>query len=100
MKIRDVRTVYTGGGIFEYIVELDGGTWAMFDDEDLSSAFVPVVDTEPTDDDWHSEFFEEHDAGYLINDEAVEFMCKVLLRADLTDWERGERMMILYKGEE
>ena len=97
MTILDVKTIYTGGGIFEYIVQVDGDRWAMFDDEDLGRAFVPVVDREPTDDDWHSDFFEAHDAGYLLNEEATEFMREVLVASALNEWERGERIERLYE---
>ena len=97
MQILDVKTVYTGGGIFEYIVRLDGDRWAMFDDEDLGRSFVPVVDMEPTDDDWNSDFFDRYDAGYLVGDEATEFMREVLEASALNDWERGERILRLYE---
>ena len=100
MTIRDVKTIYTGGGIYEYIVELDGGKWGMFDDDDLGRGFLPIVDREPTEDDWHSEFFEEHDAGYLINEEATELMREVLEASALSDTEREERVSLLVKPEE
>ena len=94
LKIQDVKTIYTGGGIFQYIVALSDGTWAMFDDDDIGRGFVPVVDREPTEDDWRSEFFEEHDAGYLVDDEAEEFMCAVLWESTLTEDEVIARIML------
>lgn len=97
MQILDVKTVYTGGGIFEYIVQVDGDRWAMFDDEDLGREFVPVVDREPTDNDWNSDFFETHDAGYLVGEEATEFMREVLVASALNEWERGDRIERLYE---
>lgn len=97
MNIVDVKTIYTGGGIFEYIVALDDGTWGMFDDDDLGRGFLPIVDREPTDNDWHSEFFEEHDAGYLINEEATELMRQVLEASTLNEWERSDRLRALYE---
>lgn len=92
MVIEDVKTIYTGGGIYEYIVKLDGGRWAMFDDECLAGGFVPIVDREPTEDDWRSEFFEEHDAGCLLNDEARAFMVEVLQESTLYEFELERRL--------
>lgn len=92
MVIEDVKTIYTGGGIYEYIVKLDGDRWAMFDDECLAGGFVPIVDREPTEDDWRSEFFEEHDAGYLLNDEARAFMVEVLQESTLYEFELEKRL--------
>ena len=97
--IIDVKTIYTGGGIYEYIAETDQGTWMMFDDECLQEAFVPVVDREPTEDDWRSEFFEEHDAGYLVNGEAVEAMREVLQEAAFVDEADRERRLAILGGE-
>lgn len=93
MNIMDVKTIYTGGGIYEYIVLLDGGRWAMFDDDDLGRHFVPIVDQEPTEADWRTEFFERHDAGYLDGDDADAFMLDVLLESTLTPSELADRLL-------
>lgn len=92
MTIMDVKTIYTGSGIYEYIVLLENGRWAMFDDEDLGRQFVPITDREPTEDDWHSDFFERYDAGYLVGDDADDFMLEVLRESTLTPSEVAERM--------
>lgn len=92
MVIEDVKTIYTGGGIYEYIVKLDGGRWAMFDDERLAGGFVPIVDREPTESDWRAEFFEVHDAGYLQDDVARAFMAEVLQESDLWGFELDKRI--------
>lgn len=98
MTIMDVKTIYTGGGIYEYIALLDDGRWAMFDDDDLGNHFVPIVDREPTDDDWHSDFFERHDAGYLVGEDADDLMMEVLRESTLTPSEVAARLDLLVDG--
>lgn len=94
MTIVDVKTIYTGGGIYEYIVLLDDGRYAMFDD-DLGRQFVPFVDREPTENDWCSDFFDRYDAGYLVGDDADAFMIDALRESTLTPSEVATRMDIL-----
>lgn len=95
MIIEDVKTIYTGGGIYEYIVLLDDGRYAMFDDDDLGRQFVPFVDREPTENDWCSDFFDRYDAGYLVGDDADTFMIDVLRESTLTPSEVATRVDVL-----
>lgn len=76
MKIKKATAIYTGGGIYEYIAELENGNWIYGSDEGLI-----IVDKSPLEDYeecGYVEWQQEHLVLYIDDEDFQEWLNKII----------------------